>query len=129
MSNKVQPPKKVMPESFNLSNEPDDLVREYRKINAQIVNSTSKIKQHQSTIQASQQAIQQIEKQGLQLVGQSQMLTRILNGMGVDPQEYSLPEDDKKGENSPAEAKNGAEVVDIKEDKAKKAPPNRFRKS
>lgn len=132
MSKKIRDTKKTTPAAPTapgLSNDPDSLVKEWRNANQQVANLASQIKSEQAKIQQAQQQIQALEKTGLQIVGQVSVLTRILEGMGVDPATYELAEENSEGEKTPEDAENSGEVVDISADNPKKTPPNRFRKS
>jgi len=130
--NKIRKPKDKTPEAPagpTLELDPTSLVKEWRGLNGQIALFAQQIQQHQETQKKSAEAIQKIEKTGLQLVGQIQTITKILNGMGIDPKAFDLDEEEISDENPPSEPPETAEVVDIKGDAPEKPLRSRFHKS
>ena len=77
--NKIRNPKKKAAPAIEgpvLSIEAGALVAEWRGLNSQIANYAAQIKQHQDMQRKSAEAIVGLEKNGLQIIGQVQTLTR-----------------------------------------------------
>lgn len=130
--NKIRKPKDktpALPQGPSLELDPQTLVKEWRGLNGQIAAFAQQIQQYQATQQKAGEAIQKLEKQGLQFVGQIHTITKILNGMGIDPKTFDLDEEEISDENPTEEPPKMAEVVDIKEDAPEKPLRSRFNKS
>ena len=130
--NKIRKPKNKTPElpiGPTLELDPTSLVKEWRGLSGQIAAFAQQIQQHQDTQRRAIEAIQKIEKQGLQFVGQIHTITKILTGMGIDPKTFDLDEEEILDENLPSEPPKEAEVVAIKGDDPEKTLRSRFHKS
>ncbi len=112
------------------------LVVDWHEINSQIEQLALQIRAPRDAQEKSAVLIKQMEGQGLQLVGQVQAITKLLDKMGVDPKAYSVEEAvpegspvDFEAEPESSEPDFKAEVLDFKEDGPKPLPKSRFRRS
>jgi hypothetical protein len=115
---KIRKPKKgqptpAAPQVEPLENTADALVAEWRALNGKIAEFNQLIKEQQEIIDNAQKeaneaqaVIQNLNNAGLQVIGQVGSLSRILAGMGVDPNKHGLSEVEDASENP-------ADVVDI----------------
>jgi hypothetical protein len=128
--NKIRKPKKKAPPAPvpqapkpELASDPDSLVAEFKALDGKLAHLNDVIKQSQEQIQRFTATIEQAKVEGQQVLGQLDVVIRILNGMGVDPNNYQ-PNQEVEDEEIPAEEPDffdeneeiEAEVVDIKRD-------------
>jgi hypothetical protein len=76
----------------SLGTDPKSLLLEWNKLRAAVQAINTMGNEENEKIQASQQKLKSLETQGLQIIGQLNIITRILRGMGIQPeQQVSVP--------------------------------------
>lgn len=124
--NKIRRPKKAAPAApviQKLATDSDSLVQEFKGLEGKLAQVNQIITISNEQIQKLQQQTQGARAEGQTIIGKLDVLVRILNGMGVDPNNYEPNQEDKAEEISETEPdfseeneENEAEVVDIKRD-------------
>jgi hypothetical protein len=90
MSHSVKDPKNV-PNPNALSADVDTLTSEYKKLDSMLAAINQNIQDENEKVATAQQAIAANRTQGLQVVGQANVISRILLDMGVDAQTLATP--------------------------------------
>lgn len=90
MSHSVKDPKNA-PNPNALSPDVDTLTSEYKKLDSMLAAINQNIQDENEKVVVSQQAIANNRSQGLQVVGQANVIARILLDMGVDAQTLTTP--------------------------------------
>ena len=86
MSHIKKPTEETTPQDpITLSDDPQALLLEYHAIQAQLTKMNEEIKEKQAVVASTQTEIDTIRQQGLQFIGQANVLFRILKGKGIDP--------------------------------------------
>jgi hypothetical protein len=62
------------------------LISEYKRLDSMLAAINAKMREESQTILEAQQRVQAYREQGLQFVGQANVVGRLLQGMGIDPQ-------------------------------------------
>lgn len=112
-----QPPQEII-KPVPLSADPATLVDEWRRSQGFIAQVNLKLRAQQQIIETAQQTIETLKTQGLQVVGQANMVLRILAGMGVDPNKYGFSEESKPDElNLQGSLSKSPETPEVVQDK------------
>jgi hypothetical protein len=99
---------------ITLSDDPQALLLEYHAIQAQLVKMNEEIQAKNVVIQKNQQEVEVIRQQGLQFIGQANILFRILKGKGIDAN-AALPSMPKPQTVEPPAPMAPAEVSETKQ--------------
>lgn len=142
--NKIRRPKKSMPTPAppapttpkpELGTDPESLVAEYQGLDVKLGQINQIIKNSTEQQQKLQAQVANARSEGQTVLGQLNVLVRILNGMGIDPNNYKpiqAVEDEEIPVEKPGfsgeDEKNEAEVVDIKRDVTIEAIRRRLRR-
>lgn len=130
---KIKDPKNTAAPSGDPTNIPmptlgtseEELIAEYKKLDSSLEAVNTSIKVERDKIGDAQQQIEALRSQGLQVVGQANVIGRMLNGMGIDartltadpsPDEpnlasFSTPETENETEGLEPEAFNPASSI------------------
>jgi hypothetical protein len=87
--------------SDTVPNDPDAITNEFMRLAHEIRTLNTVIRDHQTTINGINGKIQSANNTGLQLIGQLNMLARVMRGMGMEPPTVDLSPPPPQGQ-SPA---------------------------
>lgn len=121
-----QPPK-PLPATLGISKE--ELISEFKRLDALLSTVNAGMKAENEKIAAAQQKVEAYRNQGLQFVGQANVVTRQLSGMGFDTASLTNiapPIPPNSPDFIPSEPENEAEVPEPKEVASVSAIKNRF---
>jgi hypothetical protein len=107
----------------------EDLIAEYKKLDALLTTVNLNIKIENEKAVAAQQQVEGYRNQGLQVVGQANVIGRMLNGMGIDARTLKAetgPNEPNLAPFSVPELENEAEVPEPKEFTPVSGIRNRF---
>jgi uncharacterized protein YdcH (DUF465 family) len=98
MSHTAKNPTPEIPEIPGLNPDKEELISEYKQLDAKLaaINNNIQaqndtIKDAQETATVAQQNIANLRNQGLQFVGEARVISRILKTMGVNTEEFTTP--------------------------------------
>ena len=123
MTKVKQPSISPNPQAAPLAVDPTSLVVEWRKLDEQYAQLRAKAEQANQMITLANNTIAEAETAVKVLTGQLEILARIFNGMGINPNEYEASGEKISAEPtvlSPVEKPLGAEVDDSEEFTEKK---------
>lgn len=107
----------------------EDLIAEYKKLDAVLNTVNMNIKVENEKVVAAQQQIEALRSQGLQVVGQANVIGRMLSGIGIDARTLGAstgPNEPNLAPFSAPEMENEAEVPEPKEFTPVSGIRNRF---
>ena len=134
---KIKDPKKTEsapapPENIpmpTLGTSEEELIAEYKKLDAVLASVSMNIKVENEKVVAAQQQIEAYRNQGLQVVGQANVIGRLLSGMGIDARTLATstgPNEPNLAPFSAPELENEAEVPEPEEFTPASSIKNRF---
>jgi len=92
MTKVKQPSVSPNPQAAPLAVDPTSLVVEWRKLDEQYAQLRAKAEQANQMITLANNTIAEAETAVKVLTGQLEILARIFNGMGINPNEFEIPE-------------------------------------
>jgi len=107
----------------------EELSTEYKKLDAMLGAINGRIEEENQKVVAAQEQIVALRNQGLQVVGQANVLARQLSGMGIDARKLGAtpaPPAVNSPNFSPSEAENEVEVSEPEEFNPVSSIKNRF---
>lgn len=90
---------RLNPNAAPLSADPQVLIMEWNRLDTILADLNNKIKQSNQLIEMGNKTIQECQSQGREVLGQLDILARLFNGMGIDPENYKGNSEKISGEN------------------------------
>lgn len=84
--------------SDTVPNDPDAVTNEFMRLAHEIRTVNTVIRDHQATVTDLNGKIQSANNTGLQLIGQLNMLARVMRGMGIEPPTVDLSPTPQQGQ-------------------------------
>lgn len=114
---------RLNPNAPALTVNPEELIKEWRRLDNLIGELNAKIKQSNQLIEMGNKTIQECQAQGREILGQMEILARIFKGMGIDPENFEQNIEKIPPKNFPSvvpDAEKSGVIADNKEDKPEK---------